>query len=164
MTPTAKAVIWRAVHQDFADEILFAPEVLEHLRRHRQLDSFAKEAGGQLFGSRVGTGLHVIAATGPYKSDARTRISYRSDPVAADRMISAMRKEGLIYLGEWHTHPERYPQPSGSDIDAFARLCAHSERASATLILAIQGQAETTMGLTVLTLDENRLAPWAVSN
>jgi integrative and conjugative element protein (TIGR02256 family) len=164
MTATAKSAIWRAVHQDFADEILFGQEALKHLRRHRQRGSFAKEAGGQLFGTRIETGLQVIVATGPYKGDARTRTSYRSDPVAADRQIGAMRKKGLIYLGEWHAHFERHPQPSGSDVDAFVRLCAHSEHASATLVLAIQGQAENPMGLAVLTLDENKLVPWAVSD
>ena len=164
MTATAKSVIWRAVRPDFADEILFVSEVLEHLHRHRQRGLFANEAGGQLFGGRTATGLQVVAATGPYKGDARTRTSYRSDPVAADRMIGVMRNRGLIYLGEWHTHPERHPRPSGRDVDAFVRLCAHSEHASATLILAIQGQAATPMGLSVLTLDESRLAPWVISN
>lgn len=164
MTAMAKPANLRAVRQDFVDEILFGPEALKHLRRHRQRGFSAKEAGGQLFGTRVETGLQVIAATGPYKDDTRTRTSYRSDPVAADRKIDAMRKKGLIYLGEWHTHPERHPQPSGSDVDAFVRLCAHSEHASATLVLAIQGQAETPMGLAVLTLDQNKLVSWAVSD
>ena len=164
MTIMAKSCIWRAVHRDFVDEILFAPEALKHLRRHRQRGFFAKEAGGQLFGTRIETGLQVIAASGPYKGDARTRTSYRSDPMAANRMISSMRKKGLIYLGEWHTHPEKYPQPSGSDLSAFVRLCANSEHASATLILAIQGQVAKPIGLAVLTLDEDQLMPWTVSD
>lgn len=164
MTAMAESANWRAVHQDFVDEILLGPEALKHLHHHRQRGFFAKEAGGQIFGTRIETGLQVVAATGPYKGDVRTRTSYRSDPVAAGRMIDAMRKRGLIYLGEWHTHPERHPRPSGSDADAFARLCAHSKHASATLILAIQGQVETPRGLAVLTLDDNWFASWAVSD
>ncbi|EQD64124.1 hypothetical protein B2A_02164 [mine drainage metagenome] len=159
-----KSTFWRAAHPDFVDEILLAPEARHHLHRHRQRGFFAKEAGGQLFGGRIATGLQVIAATGPYKSDTRTRTSYRSDPVAADRMIGIMRKKGLIYLGEWHTHPERHPQPSGSDVDTFVRLCAHSEHASVTLILAIQGQVAMPLGLSILTLEVNRLEQWAVSD
>lgn len=164
MTIGAESCIWRAVHQDFVDEILFAPEALKHLRRHRQRGFCAKEAGGQLFGTRIKTGLKVIVASGPYKGDARTRTSYRSDPAAASRMIGSMRKMGLIYLGEWHTHPEKYPHPSGSDFGAFVRLCANSEHASATLILAIQGEAATPLGLAVLTLDDDRLTPWTFSD
>lgn len=135
---------------------------LAHLHRHRQRGFFAKEAGGQLFGKRIATGLEILAATGPYKRDARTRTSYRSDPTAADRMIATMRKKGLFYLGEWHTHPEQYPHPSVRDVDSFVSLCARSEHPSATLILTIQGQEATPAGLAVLTVDDNRLSPWAV--
>lgn len=163
MIAMAKPVTWQAVHPDFIDEIHFAPEALKHLRRHRQLGLLAREAGGQLFGKHMAAGLLVTVATGPYNGDARTRTSYRSNPVAADRMIDAMRKKGLLYLGEWHTHPEKIPGPSGNDIDAFVRLCANSEHPSETLILVIQGQMATPMGLAVLTRDDNQLTPWSVT-
>lgn len=162
MTKTEELATWRASHQDFADEIYFSPEALRHLQGYRQLSCLAKEAGGQLFGRRIEAGLKITSATGPYKGDARTRTSYRSNPREANRMIDFMRQKGFIYLGEWHTHPERHPRPSGSDIEAFGRLCENSEHASETLILVIQGLLTVTKGLAVLTLDGSRLTPWSI--
>lgn len=163
MNTLAVQAIWRATHPDFPEDIRFAAEAIAHLQKHRQAGFFSKEAGGQLFGRAVDTGLLVICASGPYPGDTRTRTSYRSAPTAASNAIATMRANGLFYLGEWHTHPERHPHPSGSDVDAFIRLGQRSTFATAVPILAIQGQTCSPTGLTVVTSDDSQLFPWRVS-
>ncbi|WMN11029.1 Mov34/MPN/PAD-1 family protein [Marivirga salinae] len=32
------------------------------------------------------------------------------------------KKPSIIYLGEWHTHPESLPEPSNTDISTFTQL------------------------------------------
>jgi len=164
MTSNSASTVWRASHPDFPDDIRFALEALSHLQAHRQTGWFAKEAGGQLFGLAVDTGLLVVAASGPYPRDARTRTSYRSNPDAAAREIKKMRERGLFYLDEWHTHPELHPHPSGSDVDAFMRLVQNSRFATAVPVLVIQGQACSPKGLAVLTCENRRLFPWQVAD
>lgn len=162
MTSNSASTVWRASHPDFPDDIRFALEALSHLQAHRQSGWFAKEAGGQLFGRAADTGLLVVTASGPYKGDARTRTSYRSNPHAAARAIAEMRERGLFYLGEWHTHPEPHPRPSGSDVNAFIQLVKNSRFATAVPVLVIQGQACSPMGLAVLTCENRKLLPWSV--
>jgi integrative and conjugative element protein (TIGR02256 family) len=163
MTSKPAQTLWRATHPDFPEDICFASEAIAYLQAHRQKGFLSKEAGGQLFGRATDTGLLVITASGPYKGDARTRTSYRSNPHAASRAIAEMREQGLFYLGEWHTHAEPYPHPSGSDANAFMQLGKHSSFATAIPILLIQGQACSPQGLTVVTCEDRTLLPWSVS-
>jgi integrative and conjugative element protein (TIGR02256 family) len=152
----------QATHPDFRDRIVFELGVLSHLQSHRQRGPWATEAGGQLFGRYTPGELRVTDATGPYRNDQRSRTRYRSDPLKANTAIQTMVSSGLLYLGEWHTHPEAHPHPSGADADAFAKLCRLSTTRMDALIMAIQGQDLSPAGLTVLALDGEQLAPWTV--
>ena len=83
--------------------------VLKHVSKYRQTTSRSTEAGGQLFGAFDNEKICVVEATGPYIGDYRSRSSYRSNPVAAQRAIEERSLRGLLYLGEWHTHAEDHP-------------------------------------------------------
>lgn len=145
-----------------SQRIVITPQVVDHMATHRQLAWFAREAGGQLFGSISASEVVVSAATGPYRGDQRWWSSYRSNAKAAQSAIDQHAKKGLFYLGEWHTHPEEYPTASAADRDAMTRLRTASETRSSALLMLIQGKADGVSGLALYSLGPNGLAQWAV--
>lgn len=141
-------------------ELLIEQAVLEHLARHRQINRWSSEAGGQLFGSVDPDRICISEATGPYRGDERSRYQYRSNPRAAQRAIDEHAARGLLYLGEWHTHAEDHPKPSGLDNDAMVRLLANSNLKSNSLLMLIGGRAPGVDGLAALTVSRNAVHLW----
>ena len=109
--------IWREDRSKSDFEIVLSLEVLTHLNKFRQNYFFKKEAGGQLFGQLDGKTFLVNIATGPRKSDIRSRTQYLPDRNEEQAEIKEYLKNGIFYLGDWHTHPEKKPVPSEIDIE-----------------------------------------------
>lgn len=130
-----------------AQTVTLDPAVLAHVLGNRQLRAWSKEAGGQLFGVIAPGCICVRVATGPYRGDERSRYRYRSNPEAAQRAIEECSAQGLLYLGEWHTHAEDYPNASGLDGGAMKLLMANSRLNSDSLLLLIVGRAGGAQGL-----------------
>ena len=134
---------------NFADtpQALFITRlVLTHVSRYRQSTPWATEAGGQLFGTLNATRICVTEASGPYPGDERSRTRYRSNPAAAQREIEERHDRGLLYLGEWHTHAEDYPDASELDDAAMRSLLTSSQLNSNMLLMMIVGRAQSTAG------------------
>src|SRR3546814_8042190 len=74
--------------------------------------------------------------------DRRTRTSYIPDRRAEQAEIFDRHARGLHYVGDWHTHPERYPQPSSPDAQSIAECVAKSTHQLNGFVLIIVGQAE----------------------
>ena len=99
-----------------------------------------REIGGILLGHYTETGVYVTEAH--MVPDPRaTRIRYRRDAVAADRIlrlrIGADDSGILGYLGEWHSHPLPIG-PSATDIRASGRL-AHAGGHDVVLLVVAMG-------------------------
>lgn len=109
--------IWRESGSNSGFEVVLSPEVLAHLNKFRQNLFLKKEAGGQLFGNIDGKTFLVNIATGPRKSDKRSRKRYLPDKKEEQAEIDKHSKIGNLYLGDWHTHPEKKPMPSDIDIE-----------------------------------------------
>lgn len=80
----------------------------------------------------------IEQATVPTKWDKRfrylfERIQFGHETIALSRWTAS--KGTIRYLGEWHTHPEDYPQPSNLDKLEWQRLSA--ERRDKRPLLAI---------------------------
>jgi integrative and conjugative element protein (TIGR02256 family) len=106
--------------------VLIEDDVLHRLQAYRQIGRAAREAGGVLLGYRRGEHLHVAAATVPAALDQRSRYGFvRLDPSHQARATRGWKLSGgrLDYLGDWHTHPEADPQPSGLDCLEWRKLC-----------------------------------------
>ena len=97
------------------------------LMRHYVQDVPTKpEAGGVLLGRHILKTSDIIVdrITEPMPSDRQSRFRFfrarRSHQAVIDR---AWRKSGrtCTYLGEWHTHPEQHPTPSGIDWQNWQR-------------------------------------------
>ena len=129
--------------------VVLPEEVVQKLRRYRQKRWCQREAGGQLFARLSLSRIVIEEATGPRRTDRRTRTSYVPDRAAEQREIDSRHAEGLHYVGDWHTHPEPVPGPSGLDIASISESVRKSTHALNGFLLVIVGQAEPPGGLFV---------------
>jgi integrative and conjugative element protein (TIGR02256 family) len=101
------------------------PPVLEVFQRHVQAEPSDLEGGGLLLGYIRGSHLEIVEATVPTKFDRRFRTFFERmrdlhEHIAQKRWADS---QGLIrYVGEWHTHPQDYPSPSGTDLTEWRKL------------------------------------------
>ncbi|WP_417410690.1 Mov34/MPN/PAD-1 family protein [Hoeflea sp.] len=129
--------------------VQFSPAVLKVFDAHRQKGWCSREAGGQLFAKIEGDVWQVVAATGPRSSDRRGRFHFWPDRKAEQREIDQYFSTGLVYVGDWHTHPERTPNPSRSDIFSIENVVRESTFYTSGLLLCIVGLAPFPRGLYV---------------
>lgn len=91
--------------------------------------------------------LGYYTEIGPHVTEAHvvpdpraTRIRYRRDVVAAERILRARIRaddsDALGYIGEWHTHPLPIG-PSTTDVHASGRLAVAGGHDIALLVLAL---------------------------
>lgn len=136
---------------------------LVHVYKHRQLSAKKLEAGGQLFGYVEANIVRVRAATGPYPGDERSRYGYRSNPRNAQTEIASQAAAGQLYLGEWHTHAEDHPVPSGLDYDAMRRLVERSDLNTNMLLMLIVGRTANSTGLVLLSVSRSETRRWQLA-
>jgi integrative and conjugative element protein (TIGR02256 family) len=148
-------------HPDFEQRLEIDTEALRHLHGYQQHHVWSREAGGQIFGSVDADVVRVLEVNGPRRTDERSRTSFRSDPIVAQRDIDHCVERGLVYLGEWHTHPEPRPTASIADLHAFSRLLGSSRLRANILFLLIQGTAPDTEGVAVHSGTGIEIKRWA---
>ena len=88
--------------------------------------AYPSETGGILVGSIAGGRVHVIAATdaGPGAIQSPT-LFLRDGPYCQRRLEELIRVDpGVTYVGEWHSHPNHSPEPSGTDVASLASISA----------------------------------------
>jgi len=129
--------------------LIFSSAVLEHFAKYRQIRAWQREAGGQLFARLVLPEIIVDEATGPRRSDWRTRTTYRPNRRAEQREIAARHAQGLHFIGDWHTHPEALPVPSPQDMESMRDLVRCSQHALNGFVLTIVGNEALPSSLTV---------------
>ncbi len=127
----------------------FSPSVLGRLDLHRQHRFWQCEAGGQLFGRFIEGTIIVGAATGPRPTDLRTPFSYIPDKTAEKREIAEMRDADWHYVGDWHTHPQAVPKPSGRDIRTVRSTAQKSRLVLSGVLMVIVGRQPFPAGLYV---------------
>jgi len=94
--------------------------VLEVFTAARQTDPTDSERFGVLIGSKSLGEEHywIEQVTQPLAQDKATRTSFTMQDPGHQRTIDAYFKKSKgksIYLGTWHTHPQRIPSPSSID-------------------------------------------------
>jgi len=140
-----KAII-KFEHPMLGHRIEFTGQAWRLMNNYMQSWPWNKEAGGQMFGQANGYTLIVEEASGPRRDDVRTRGSFEIDPIAAANEIKERRVKGLIYLGDWHTHPEDYAKPSDQDRMNAAKLMKGAPQ-NPFLLLVIVGNRDTYVGV-----------------
>lgn len=108
--------------------------LIRTLEQYRQLQPSSKEQGGMLLGVFRADDeeqfflenppcIEVLSITEPCDQDHATRFRFvRQCEHHLNKMKKAaqMYKE-LVYIGEWHTHPEDNPSPSTIDLNSWQK-------------------------------------------
>lgn len=99
------------------------PKVMELLLKFVQDDHTKPEAGGILIGYYIDDySFYITDLSIPTENDTSTRFSFLRSFISAQKFIKSLftgSKGKKIYLGEWHTHPEKHPIPSSTDLVSF---------------------------------------------
>jgi integrative and conjugative element protein (TIGR02256 family) len=137
--------------------------VVQHLEAHRQFTSRHREAGGQLFATFSGGDVAIREATGPRRTDLRTRTSYRPDRRAEQQEILERHARGLHYVGDWHTHPSPRPLPSGLDYLSIQQAVRASNHQLNGFVLIVVGTLAAPDGFHVSVNEGSRAFVLSVS-
>lgn len=129
--------------------LVFGKRALNHITRFRQSSEEDLEAGGQLFARFEDQVVTIIKATGPRRTDIRTRTTYIPNRVAEQREIIRHFRRGLHYVGDWHTHPQDFPKPSDSDLESIKECFLKSVHHLNAFVLVIVGIAALPQGIHV---------------
>ncbi len=156
--PRACGVIEYAIGSSGQTLILTDP-VMEHLMLHRQIGADSREAGGQLFARFDGNAIRIERATGPRPSDRRSLMAFVPNRLAERRELRRLFKEGLHYVGDWHTHPEPRPSPSQTDIDSFREMFLKSRHKLASFVMVIVGTEAGENGFYLAICNADGVAP-----
>lgn len=103
----------------------FSESTLDTFCQHAQASDTDCEAGGLLLGSVHGAHMLIEQATVPTVWDKRFRYLFERMPFGHNAIALSrwtMSKGTVRYLGEWHTHPEDHPNPSGLDRSEWSLL------------------------------------------
>jgi integrative and conjugative element protein (TIGR02256 family) len=128
-------------------DVEIAPEALETMASHRQNGFFSCEAGGQMFARLTPGNWRIEVATGPRRGDRRGRFHFWPNRKAEQDEINAYFKQGLDFVGDWHTHPENAPRPSGPDYRSIENLVRESTHELPGMLMCIVGRDDPPQGL-----------------
>lgn len=100
--------------------------VVEKIQEYLQIGPNTPEGGGVLLGRYILGCEDVVAdeASAPMRNDKRGRYHFYRDHKRHQYLINEAWAESngtCTYLGEWHTHPEDDPKPSGPDWNDWRR-------------------------------------------
>ncbi len=130
--------------------VIFTSSALEAISSYKQDKSFKKEAGGQLFAQFEGACIRIVDATPPKKKDLRSRFGFRPHrPTEKLEIHKKYTDAGLHFVGDWHTHPQAVPIPSGTDIESVCKMMNDSKHDLPGLLLVILGTEDLPNGLYV---------------
>lgn len=119
---------------------------------HRQRRWRDKEVGGILMG-QVSKDVQTVLVTGltlPGPYDRGTRTTFHRNGAWAQRLTESefVASGGrTIYLGEWHTHPAKFAQPSLRDISMIREQFSGNTLCTPYLLLIIVSLTDIYVGL-----------------
>ncbi len=122
--------------------VVLSESALAVFKNYVQDELHKNEAGGILLGSVEGKTIYVVKASVPNKFDKATRTSFIRDKNAAQIIVDYEFENSagkMFYVGEWHTHPEDYPTPSGQDRHMTIEQFNKSRLSQPFSLMIIQG-------------------------
>lgn len=122
--------------------IHISDEVLSILDKYKQREN-QNESGGIILGLvHDNQNVYISSVSEPNISDKATRNSFERNKKVAQKIVDSefyTSNGKVIYLGEWHTHPEPAPNPSSIDIKMIKQQYHKNTINEDFLIILIQG-------------------------
>ena len=125
-------------HKDLRFEV--KQEAIDQLTAYAQHEG--NELCGVLTGSQIGENCFRISKVSPPCVARNSHCGCERDAKAANAFIAQDFEQSghtRIYIGEWHTHPETHPAPSGTDRKSIIKTFSTSDIGVPFLIMAIVG-------------------------
>ncbi|PES95290.1 hypothetical protein CN510_16130 [Priestia megaterium] len=118
--------------------------IISMVQTMRQKDSSDNESGGMLIGSVLSESNDVVIRdyTLPLKGDYQSRYRFIRKKHSHNALLQKKWEESnktVMYMGEWHTHPEIDPHYSQQDIVNWKKLLNKSNTTSDYLVFIIGG-------------------------
>ena len=116
---------------------------------HRQINKKTPEACGVLIGgyNENTNDIYLEACTTPQKDDERKRTHFslksKSHQQAVNKAHNSSKGE-QFYLGTWHSHPEKHPSPSKTDLHDWGK-CMKRNPEIQLFVFAIVGTETVTI-------------------
>ena len=114
------------------------------LNSFRQTRAKSAEAGGILLGtlSAISGDYSVDYVSTPQRSDRRSRYSFYRSSAHNEIAVNYWKSSSGygLYFGLWHTHPERSPVPSVTDLEDWKRSLCCSKFTGNSLFFLIVGK------------------------
>lgn len=115
------------VFDDYDHKVVIEGQILDRMFQYRQTGILRKEAGGVLIGREiVVTGNLIIERiTEPQDLDKQSRFRFERKDLSHMKYFEELYKisdKTYGYFGEWHTHPEKVPNYSGTDKRNWMKL------------------------------------------
>lgn len=119
-------------------------KIIEEIRMRRQVKYQDKESGGMVIGSIVNNSnvIEIWDYTIPQIGDFQSRCRFIRKKKTHNAILQKKWMESyetVMYMGEWHTHPENDPQYSLQDIRNWRKLLKQSNTFSEYLFFIIGG-------------------------
>lgn len=122
--------------------VFLSKEVIKKIEKYKQDSKEKNESGGVLLGQILNQNIYILKYSDPCQYDKSTRYSFERDKRNAQKIIDFEFKDSngkTIYLGEWHTHPEKSPTPSHQDIKMIKEQFKKNKLNEKFLFLLILG-------------------------
>jgi integrative and conjugative element protein (TIGR02256 family) len=101
------------------------------------------ESGGILIGYYIDEfSFYISDLSIPSEKDKKSRFNFVRSFISAQEVIDNFFKKSKgkkIYLGEWHTHPEKVPIPSSTDLNSFQNQLKTNKLNSKFIFMVIIG-------------------------
>ena len=106
--------------------------VLDIWQEYRQVESGSHESFGVLIGSFSCdmTEFWIESVTVPCPDDTSSRYSFFLKDKCHQQAVNKsfeLSKGKSIYCGTWHTHPEKYPLPSSTDLKDWKKCIKRNQ-------------------------------------
>lgn len=100
------------------------------------------ENGGLLFAEFILPEIRIIDVSHPTKKDIKRKYEFIPDQKYQQIEIYKKFCAGLHFVGEWHTHPQRYPLPSYIDINSMRDSYIKSNKELNYFLMIIIGNSK----------------------
>ncbi len=136
MHKSLKPIIYSIPNSE--QQIILTTSVLEVFSKYRQKGN-EPESGGLIFATFNFPRILIVEASPPRATDKRWRALFIPDRIRQRQLIKQNFKKGYHFVGEWHTHPELQPSPSGLDLQSMADSFLKSKHELNYFIMIIVG-------------------------